>query len=131
MFEIKVKYVETTLKNGKKSVVVLKDEEAAKRHAGSLIEITTQWTQPNWKQSQDMIRAATSFDHIAGDRVTDWNFYRAMLLENCMKMWDIKIGDQAVPCTVQNISRLDPSVAYALVSEFIAKTQPSEDELKN
>ena len=130
MFDIVVKYVEKKLKSGHTGVVVIKDAETELRYKGLVKEIHTQWVQPDWTVSNDMIRAATRFDAEAGTRMIDWPLYRSLLLERCMKSWDV--ADEAgkpVPCIKERVGKLDPNIGAALVDDFLAKTTPSEKDL--
>jgi hypothetical protein len=130
MFDIVVKYVEKKLKSGHMGVVVIKDAETELRHKGLVKEIHTQWTQPDWTVSNDMIRAATRFDPEAGTRMIDWPLYRSLLLERCMKSWDVADEQgKPVPCVKEKIGKLDPNIGAALVDDFLAKTTPTEKDL--
>jgi hypothetical protein len=136
-FEIPIKYVEKKLPSGLTKVIVIdkKDDETQERYKDQVKVIHTQWALMNWKETNDLIRQATYFDSIAGRRELDWVMYRQIMLENCMKSWDIteKVDgkDISVPCTKENIARLDANVATALVQEFIEKTSMSDEELGN
>lgn len=128
MFAIVVKYREVENKSsGRKSNVVINDKETELRYKDLIKEIHTQWCQLNWKQSNDLIRASTKWDHDAGQRVIDWPLYRATLLDKCMKSWDI----DGVACDQENIAKLDPNIASALVDEFLTRTTPTEQDLGN
>ena len=132
MFEVVVRYVERTMKSGLSTLMVLKPEDKEKelRYKDSIKEIHSQWSQPNWKESNELIRVATKWDSAAGMRVIDWPLYRTSLLENYMKGWDIQDeGGKTVPCVKEYIDKLDPNVASALVDEFLSKTTPTEKEL--
>jgi hypothetical protein len=134
MFDIVLEYVHAPLKNGLFGIVVLKekDEETRKRYAGSIQEIHSQWVMPNWKQSNDMLRRATRWDSDAGQRVLDWPTYRSLIMENFMRMWDIKDEQGgAVPCVKDNMERLDPNIAASLVEKFLSKTSVTEKDLGN
>jgi hypothetical protein len=137
-FEIAVKYIEKSLPSGLNKVIVVgeKDKEAQERYKDKVKVIHTQWTLMNWKESNDLIRQATYFDAMAGRRELDWVAYRQLMLDNCMKSWDIteKGADgkeSSVPCTKENISRLDPNIATALVQAFVERTSVSDEEMGN
>jgi len=131
-FPIVVKYIEKENKAGLPLIVIVKSEEIEKRYKDQIKTITTIWTLPNWKQSNELIRKATKFDADAGERRLDWQMYRGLLLETFMKEWDIKGSDgKVVPCDKQFIDQLDVNVAATLIDEFLLKTSPSEDELGN
>ena len=127
LFDIVVKYREVKTKMGVKSVSVIRDKDTELRYKDFVMELHTQWAAPNWKQSNDLIRQATKWDTDAGQRVIDWPLYRSTLMETCMKTWDIK----DVPCIKDNMAKLDPNIAAALVDEFLGRTTPTEEELGN
>lgn len=132
LFDLKIKYIEKKLKSGHTGCVIVSDKETELKYKDHIKEIHTMWLQPNWKQSNDVIRKATKVDADTGIRGVDWPYYRTLLLENFMKTWDIAGEDgKTVPCIPENIAKLDPVIAGALVEEFLGKTSPSEEELKN
>lgn len=131
-FPVIVKYVEKALSSGLKTLVVVKDKKMEEQYNGLVHELHTSWIQPNWKESNDLIRAATTWDVEAGERMLDWQKYRFMLLLHFMKGWDVKDEEgNVVPCIQDNIERLDAQIAGALVDEFIAKTTLTEKEVGN
>jgi hypothetical protein len=135
-FEVIIKYVEKKNKAGMSFVMIVSDKETEERYKGQVKVIHTQWIQPNWKESNELARQCTKFDPIAGERLFDWGTYRSMVLERYMKSWDIVTVDAngqniPVPCIPENINRLDPSIAGALIDGFYSRTQPSEESLGN
>lgn len=134
-FPIVIKYVERSLRSGLKNIKIVKDKEAEEKYKGLIKEINTQWIQPNWKQSNDLVRTCTKFDAQAGERILDWQTYRMRLLESYMTNWDIAedgaSGPQLVPCTADYMSKLNPQIAAALVDEFLSKTTMTDDEMGN
>jgi hypothetical protein len=130
-FPITVKYVESKNKAGLPIIVIVRSKDIEQRYKDQVKTITTQWIQPNWKQSNDLIRRATKFDADAGERVLDWPLYKTIILETFMKEWDIELNGKLVPCIPENIAQLDTNIASALVDEFLVKTTPSEQELGN
>ena len=136
MFPIVIKYVEKNSKLGMTSVLILKGEEMEQRYKGSAKTINTQWALPNWKESNDLVRGCYRWDNIAGEKILDWSLYRMKVLDTYMRNCDIKSPGQngeetSIPCTPEYISKLQPSIAGALVDEFMAKTSPSEEDLGN
>jgi hypothetical protein len=111
---------------------VVKTVEMEERYKGLVSELHTQWIQPNWKESNDLIRASTTWDAEAGERMLDWQKYRFLLLEHFMKSWDI-VDDKEMPvaCTRENIEKLDANIAAALVDQFLSKTTLTEKEMGN
>lgn len=142
-FAIVVKYIEKKLPNGMDSVIIVDTKEMEERYQGTVKEVHTQWTQPNWIETNKLIRRATAFDPMAGRKEMDWTLYRQFLLEQYMRSWDItmpgkvSVSDGAVsepvpvPCTPENINKLNPAIAAALVEEFVSKTSMPEDDLGN
>jgi len=135
-FEIVVKYIEKKLASGGTSCVVVNNKEMEERYGAAVKQIHTQWIQPNWQETNDLIRKSTVPDPYTGQRQMDWTIYRQSLLEKYMKSWDISIPgadgkDMVVPCIPENINRLDPAIASSLVEEFVNRTTISDDELKN
>jgi hypothetical protein len=132
MFPISVKYIEKKNKAGLPIIMVVKDPEIEAKYKDHIKTINTMWLQPNWKQSNDVIRKATQFVPEVGDRRLNWQMYRGLLLETFMKEWDIKDKDgKTVPCDKASIDNLDVNIAAALIDAFQAKTSPSEDDLGN
>lgn len=132
-FPISVKYTTKKLGSGIIGVVVLKNDEEVKKAeaAGKKIEqINTQWQQANWKQSHELIRAATIWDPMAGERTMDYQKYRYIILENQMVGWDVKNeqGD-IIPLSKENVGLLAPSVASALVDGYLSSTSMAEKEM--
>jgi hypothetical protein len=137
-FEISIRYIEKSLPSGLNKVVVIeeKDQEAQERYKDKVKVIHTQWAMMNWKETNELIRQATYFDTMAGRRELDWVTYRQLMLENCMKSWDITEKgtdgkEVSVPCTKENIFRLDPNIATALVQQFVERTSLSDEDLGN
>lgn len=134
-FPITVKYVEKTSKSGLPVLLILKDKAKEKefeaRYKDDVKSINTMWVQPNWKQSNDLIRQATKFIYEIGERKLDWQAYKTLLLETFMVEWDVKADGKTVPCIKENIERLDANIASFLIDSFLLKTSPSEEELGN
>lgn len=131
MFELVVKYVERKLASGLETVMLITTEEHEQRYSGTIKEMRTMWVQPNWKEHTEVIRRATKMDQETGVRDIDWPLYRSLVLETFMKKWDVKEGDKSVPCTAENINRLEPVIANQLSNMFIARTTTTEQELGN
>jgi hypothetical protein len=132
LFPIVIKYVELTLKNGQTGIFVIKTNEQEKKYAGRIKEMHTQWRQPNWKESNDLFKGSLQWDAYKGEREIDPITYRSMTLEENLKHWDVIDDDgKPVPCTKENMWKLDVNIAAALIDAFNAHTIPNEDELKN
>ncbi len=130
LFPIVVKYTEKKLKSGNTGILIVKGEDMELRYKGCISEMQTQWAMPNWKQSNDLLRKATVFDSNAGEKMLDWPTYRSLLVENFMRSWDVTDEKgNPIPCTPDNVAKLDPSIAAALVEGFLAKTTVSEKDL--
>ena len=131
LFPIEVRYVELPLKSGGTTCLVIKDAEQEKKYEGRIKTLSTQWAQPNFKESNDLLREATIYDPYKGERDIDWYLYRGLSLEKFVRAWDLTEDDKPVPCTKENIARLDVNIATALIQAFDARNMISEEELKN
>lgn len=133
LFPIEVKYVEIKLKNGYDGVIVIEDEEQEKKWGKEKIKtLHTQWTQPNWKESNSLIRDATVLDPFTGDRHVDLQTWQIMAMERYLKAWNIMDEKGTnVPCTPENIGKLDPNIAKLLMNKFMYRNTPTEEDLKN
>lgn len=132
LFPIDVKYAEVKLKNGLTGVILIRDEEQEKKYEGKMKELHTQWVQPNWKQHTEIIRESMVWDQFKGERQMDFQTYRGLCIERFLKSWDI-VNDAGVPvpCTKDTIAQLEYNMANALIDQFIAKSVPTEQDLKN
>lgn len=136
MMPISVKYVEQKLSSGFTNIIIVQDEKAEKKYSDRIKTINTQWKIPNWKESNDLARQCYRWDPIAGEKILDWNLYRMSILDTYMQFWDVSIpgpngGDQSVPCTPENISKLQPAIGDALVGQFMQSMSPSDEEMGN
>lgn len=136
MFPIDIEYVEKSTKSGLPGVIIVRDEETRQRYKGNVKKISTQWVVPNWKESNMLVRDSYKWDPIAGEKILDWNLYRTKILDTYMKAWDITQpgpdgNPHPVPCIPENIAKLQPSIAGALVDAFMLKTSPTEEEMGN
>lgn len=132
MFPIDLKYVEIKLKNGLDSIILVSTPEDEKKFEGKVKELHTQWIQPNWKEHSDIIRDSMAWDQFKGERAMDFPTYRALCIERCLKAWDV-IDDKnvPVPCNKATIGQLEYAMANALIDQFITKSVPTEQDLKN
>ena len=132
LFPIDLEYVEVKLKNGLDGVIIISTDESRTKYEGKTKKLHTQWTQPGWKESNELVRTATIWNQFAGERSLDYLLYRSLIPEKFLKMWDImdEVG-KPVPCTPATILKLEPNIANALIDNFISKTVPSEGDLKN
>lgn len=137
LFEISIKYIELKTKSGLMTVKVLDmkkdaDKQLLEKRASDVRELSTQWVQPSWKQSNELMRKCTVFDPYVGRRDVDWPTYRALVLETYMKKWNAsEDSGKPIPCVKDNIDKLETTVAVALVDEFFNKTSITEEELGN
>ena len=134
LFPIDIKYAEVKLKNGMTGIVVIDegDKDALKKYEGKTKDLHTQWQQPGWKENNDIVREANIWNDFTGSRDVDFYVYRALVIERFLKVWDVKDDKaQQVPCTKENIARLDIQIANAMVSKFLARNVPTEEDLKN
>jgi len=137
-FEVSIKYVDLKTASGIEVIKVIDDStekgKADVEKYGEKIQVLrTQWSSPNWKQSNDLLRKCMRYDPESGKRELDWPLYRALLIEMFMKKWDVTTTEAGKEIPVElkreNIDRLDAQVAVALVDKFIERTNVSEDEL--
>jgi hypothetical protein len=134
LFPIDIKYAEVKLKSGMTGNVVIDDddEENLKKYEGKIKELHTQWLQPGWKENNNIVRESMYWDEFRGVRDVDFYVYRALVLERFLKVWDVKDDKgQPVPCTPETAARLDIQVATSLVSKFLSRNVPTEEDLKN
>ena len=130
LFPIVVKWVEVKTKGGATGTMIIKDKESEERYKGTFNELQTQWVIPNWKQSSSLLARSYQTDPVSGEMRFMWATYRSLILDNFMRSWDAQDDNKKpVPCTPDNIARLDPAIAGALVEGFLAKTNVSEKEL--
>jgi hypothetical protein len=54
-----------------------------------------------------------------------------LTLDRHLRAWDLTEDDKPVPCTKENIARLDVNIATALIQAFDSRNMVSEEELKN
>lgn len=132
LFPIDIKYAEVKFKNGLEGIYVIDNKEDEEKYIGKIKELKTQWVMPNWKEHTEVIRQATVWDDTKGERAIDFRIYRSLCLENFLKAWDI-VNDKGepVPCTKDAIGTLDHNIAWALQTNFVDRSIPSEQELKN
>jgi hypothetical protein len=131
LFPITIKYVDVPLKSGLSGVFIIDTPEKEKKYEGKVKELSTQWIRPSFKQMNDLIREASVTDPYKPDRDLDPFIYRALVLEKFLRHWDIQEDGKPVPPSPDNIGRLDPVVASALIDAFNKHNVPSEEFLKN
>jgi hypothetical protein len=130
LFPIVVKWAEVKTKGGATGNLILKDKESEERYKGAFNELQTQWAMPNWKQSSHLLAKAYQADPQTGESRFMWATYRSLIIDNFMRSWDAQDENgKPVPCTPDNIARLDPAIASSLVEGFLAKTNVTEKEL--
>lgn len=132
LFPIDVKYAELKLKSGHVGCFVIDNAEAEQKYADKIKVLHTQWKMPTWKETNDLIRESTEMDMATGDRQVNVEKWQGIAIERFMKAWDVVGPDgKTMPCTPQNIEMLDPNVFRSLMSQFMARNTPSEEDLKN
>lgn len=136
-FSIVVKYVIVKTKGGSETVKVFdeskkEDKESMEKFGGKVKSLTTNWTIPNWKQSNELLRKCMRYDAEAGKKELDWPLYRALIIETFMKNWDATDDSgNTVKCSKESIDKLDTSVAVSLVDKFLDRTTITEQDLGN
>lgn len=141
LFEIEVNYALVESKGGVEIVKVIDDttekgKEDLDRLGDRILTLHTFWISPNWKQSNDLMRKCMAYDREVGRKELDWALYRAYLIDSFMRKWDATDTDDdgnevQVPCTPENVERLDAQIAVALVDRFLERTTVSEEDLGN
>jgi hypothetical protein len=85
-----------------------------------------------WKQHNDIQRAATVNRGPGMGSDLDWVLYKERKLVTILKSWDAKDSDgKAVPVNQENIFKLCPQVAEALLNEFDKATVLGDEERGN
>jgi hypothetical protein len=132
LFPITIKYVEIPLKSGRSGILIVKTDEQEKKYKDKIKELETQWLQPNFKETNDLIREATVYEHFKGERDIDHYLYRALVLDRFLKAWNITDdAGQPIPCNPANMALLDVSIALELIDKFNTQNLPTEADLKN
>jgi hypothetical protein len=134
LININIRYVEKKTKGGQVVPAVIgdDDEETAQRYGDAVRQISTMWTQPTWKENNEIRRQCSKWDPQAGGKLLDWPLYERTVLEKFMRKWDIVDDDgNPIPCTQDNINNLQPAIAMALLAAFWDKSTLSEEEVGN
>lgn len=132
LFSIDIKYVEVKMSNGAECIYIIDNEIEAEKYKEKVKVFHTSWVQPNWKDNNEALRAATQVDPITGSKSTDLHLYRNIVLERFMKAWDIlDENNNPVLITREKIGCLDFNIARALADRFINRSIPTEEELGN
>lgn len=131
LFPITIRYIDVPLKNNLNGVFIIDTPEKGKKYEGKIKEMNTQWVRPGFKQMNDLIMESSVTDPYKGGKDVDPFIYRALILEKFLRHWDIEEEGKAIPCTPENIGKLDPIVAQALIEAFNKHNVPTEEYLKN
>ncbi len=85
-----------------------------------------------WKQHNDIQRGATVNRGPGMGSDLDWVLYKERKLVTVLKSWDAKDADgKPIPVTQDNIFKLSPQIAEALLNEFDKATVLGEEERGN
>jgi len=102
-----------------------KDKDVWKKASFTLKPLT-------WKQHNDIQRAATVNRGPGMGSDLDWVLYKERKLVTVLKSWDAKdASDKPIPVNQENIFRLCPQIAEALLNEFDKATVLGEEERGN
>lgn len=136
-FEINIKYVDLKCKNGLTRCRVLdekreEDKKIIEKHKDKVKELHTTWELANFKQMFDTSSKCYKFDYESGRKELDWLMYKTLVIETYMKGWDAADDSgKPVPFTKENVEKLDPDVANALIDAFFSQASITEEELGN
>lgn len=136
-FEIIIKYLDVKSKSGLTRCKVIdeakkEDKAILDKHKDKVKELHTSWELANFKQMYETSKQCHKFDFDSGRKELDWLSYKAQIIETYMKGWDASDDSgKPVPCTKENIEKLDPDVANGLIDAFFNKTSITEEELGN
>lgn len=137
LFEITIKYMDVKCNNGLTRCRVLnetneKDKKIIAERPEKIKELHTFWELANFKQMYETSNKCHKFDFETGRKDLDWLLYKATVLETYMKKWDAADDSgKPVQLSKENIEKLDPDVANALIDRFFDKTSITEEELGN
>jgi len=131
LFPIAIKYIDVPLKGGMEGVFIIDTPEKEKKYGDKVKKLETQWIRPSFRQMNDLHRETTITNSFNGEKETDWILYQSLIMEKFLRHWDIEEGGKPVPCTPENMGKLDPVIARALLDAFNKHSVPSEDYLKN
>jgi len=86
----------------------------------------------NWKKYNDLQRVSmVDKGKITGEDI-DWLLYREKKLSAVLTAWDAKdAADKPVPVNQENIFKLHPMIAEAILNEYDRIVLLGEDEKKN
>jgi ribosomal protein L31E len=124
-----------TVKKGKRATktVVLTEEEAKKRledekTKASVQVLNTVWKQLDYQQSRDIRGQANSFNSITRQIDFNYTLYRDLRFKACLVDWDSQENGVKVPVTAERINTLHPDIADAMMNEYDAAVNFTDDE---
>jgi len=71
----------------------------------------------SWKQKNELMRQSRKMNSMQQSEL-DWETYREKLLVSLITKWDAKEGEQPIALTPENVLRMNPQVAEALLYEY-------------
>lgn len=132
LFEIILKYVEVENKAGLTIPFILRTPEQEEKYKDRTKTIRTQWKQPGWKESQDLIRDSQVMDDMTGNKEVDMRTYRNHVLHRMLKSWDVcDEAGKPIPLTAEVVDSLDPNIAMFFADAWLTRTSVTETDLGN
>lgn len=138
LIDVEVSYTVDKNRSGFPIISVLTDDEAAKMKADpsqrdKVRTLFTRWRPQSWKSANDLLVAATVFNHHTQTNDVDWTRFRDSRLKSSLVEWrGVDVTDKdgnTVPCSTENINKLHASVALALLDKFDKATSPDKEEI--
>lgn len=132
LVEIEIFYTVDKNRYNVARVEVLTDEKAVEMQKGpdkaKVRSIKTKWKMPSWKTANDLLSQSTTFNAMNQPDI-DWTRYRDARLKASLVEWSGQdVAD--IPCTPDNINKLHPSVAVALLEKFDQVTTIDKEEIQ-
>jgi len=94
-------------------------------------ELITFWKRTDWGTQSLIMEACTTIND-NGEHRTDFSKYRAMQMEKLMIGWNLKTADdKPIKIVPEIISKLDFSVAIALLDKYEQSISISSEEIEN
>ena len=98
------------------------------KERGKFTELNAKMNPVNWGTHNDMQESAMVEDQNSGDRRFSVKLYKEGRLKRLLKEWDVVQKEKPVPINDQNVMRLAPAIAEAILRAYDEQTTLSEDE---
>lgn len=94
-------------------------------------ELQTFWKRIDWGTQTEIFNECTTVNE-SGETKTDYSKYRALEMQKLMMAWNLKsTNGDPIAITPEVISRLDFSVAIALIEKYESVVSPNQEEMEN